>query len=167
MRIERYFTKANESVYDQIHFRHTDVVMKNPDGSVAFECEGVEVPEAWSEVATDVLAQQYFRKAGVPKATKTVEEDSVPEWLWSSVPDGEAMDGTPDEDRYSMETSAKQVFDRLAGAWTYWGWKGGYFDTEEDASAFFDELRYMLACHRLLWRNFQRHLKISFVRWKS
>ena len=43
------------------------------------------------------------------------------------------------------ETDARQVFDRMAGTWTYWGWKAGYFSTEEDASTFFDELRYMLA----------------------
>ena len=139
MRIERHFTKAGGNAYDSIAFKKTDVVMKNPDGSVVFECKGAEVPEAWSQVATDVLAQKYFRKAGVAAHLKKVEENSVPSWLWHSVPEEGA------EAKAGGETSSKQVFDRLAGAWTYWGWKGGYFDTEEDAKTFFDEMRYMLA----------------------
>ena len=69
----------------------------------------------------------------------------VPAFLWRSVADNEALAALPKDKRYGPETSAKQVFDRLAGAWTYWGWKGGYFDTEEDAEAFLDELRYMMA----------------------
>jgi ribonucleoside-diphosphate reductase alpha chain len=137
MRIERHFTKAGSDVYDAIAFRKTDVVMKNPDGSAVFESLGTEVPEHWSQVATDVLAQKYFRKAGVAAKFKKVKEEGIPTWLSRSVPvEGAEIIG---------EHSAKQVFDRLAGAWTYWGWKGDYFDTEEDAKAFFDEMRYMLA----------------------
>ena len=85
-----------------------------------------------------MIAQKYFRKAGVPASLKKVKEKGVPEFLWRSVPDG-------DEVERGGETSAKQVFDRLAGAWCYWGWKGGYFSTEEDAQAYFDEMRFMLA----------------------
>ncbi len=84
--------------------------------------------------------RKYFRKAGVPSEVKRVKEKGVPEFLWRSVP---AKDAT-----FGGETSAKQVFDRLAGAWTYWGWKGGYFTTEDDARAYFDEMRYMLATQR-------------------
>ncbi|HEY8352147.1 MAG TPA: vitamin B12-dependent ribonucleotide reductase, partial [Sphingomonadales bacterium] len=105
----------------------------------------VEVPAHWSQVATDILAQKYFRKAGVPQALKSVEENTVPSWLWRHEADEEALAALPAEKRYGSELSAKQVFDRLAGAWTYWGWKGGYFDAERDARAFFDELRFMLA----------------------
>jgi ribonucleoside-diphosphate reductase alpha chain len=145
MRIERLFTKAGKSVYDGIKFKRSDTVMKNPDGSIVFECRGVEVPEAWSQVATDVIAQKYFRKAGIPKFLKKVEENTVPSWLWRSVPDEVALSELEPSERFGGENSSKQVFDRLAGAWTYWGWKGGYFDTEEDAQAFYDEQRYMLA----------------------
>ncbi len=151
MRIERHFTKAGKSadvssVYDAIDFRKVDVVMKNPDGSAVFEALDTEVPAFWSQVATDVLAQKYFRKAGVAAALKKVEEETVPSWLWRSIPDEAKLEKLPEKERIIGETSSKQVFDRLAGAWTYWGWKGGYFDTEEDAKAFYDEMRFMLAC---------------------
>ncbi len=92
-----------------------------------------------------MLAQKYFRKAGVAARLKKVEEETVPSWLWRSVPDTEALAALPENERFVSELSAKQVFDRLAGCWTYWGWKGGYFSSEEDASAFYDELRFMLA----------------------
>jgi ribonucleoside-diphosphate reductase alpha chain len=145
MRIERHFTKADRAVYDAIPFKTVDVVMKNPDGSTVFEALGTEVPEAWSQVACDVISQKYFRKAGVSARLKKVEEETVPSWLWRHVPDEEALAKLPESERLIGETSAKQVFDRLAGAWTYWGWKGGYFDKEEDARTFYDEMRYMLA----------------------
>ena len=106
--------------------------------------DDVEVPTNWSQVASDVLAQKYFRKAGVPARLKKVEEETVPSFLWRSVPDKRRS--PPARERAHVgELSSKQVFDRLAGTWTYWGWKGGYFDSEDDAQAFFDELRYMLA----------------------
>ena len=101
--------------------------------------------ETWSQVASDVLAQKYFRKAGVPARLKKVEENAVPSFLWRSVADEAALAELPEGERTGSEISSRQVFDRLAGCWTYWGWKGGYFTSEEDASAFFDELRYMLA----------------------
>ena len=103
------------------------------------------MPAEWSQVATDVLAQKYFRKAGVPARLKKVEENAVPSFLWRSEADAKALAKLPEGERSVSEHSAKQVFDRLAGCWAYWGWKGGYFSTEEDASAFYDELRYMLA----------------------
>ena len=92
-----------------------------------------------------MLAQKYFRKAGVPARLKRVEENSVPSFLWRSVPDEAALALLPEKERIVGETSAKQVFDRLAGAWTYWGFKGGYFNSEDDAQAFYDEMRFMLA----------------------
>jgi len=145
MRIERRYTKDAKAAYAGLEFRLTTSEIKNPDGSVVFKLDNVEVPEFWSQVASDVLAQKYFRKAGVPARLKKVEENSVPSFLWRSVADTEALEALPEKERYVGEHSSKQVFDRLAGTWTYWGWKGGYFDTEEDAQAFFDELRYMLA----------------------
>src|SRR6186713_2819461 len=145
MRIERRNTTSGQSPYTGIEFRQTTSEIRNPDGSVVFKLENVEVPTEWSQVASDVLAQKYFRKAGVPAALKKVEENSVPSFLWRSVPNTTALEALPEKERIVGESSSKQVFDRLAGTWTYWGWKGGYFDTEGDAQAFFDELRYMLA----------------------
>jgi ribonucleoside-diphosphate reductase alpha chain len=145
MRIERRYTKAGQSPYADMAFRLTASEIRNPDGSVVFRADDVEVPTAWSQVAADVLAQKYFRKAGVPARLKKVEEETVPSWLWRSAPDQAALQALPEKERDVGEHSSKQVFERLAGTWTYWGWKGGYFDTEEDARTFFDELVYMLA----------------------
>ena len=93
------------------------------------------------------LAQKYFRKAGIATRRKPVPESDVPEWLWRSAPDPEAEESAdPADDKPSQgERSAKEVFHRLAGTWTYWGWKAGYFDSESDARAFYDELFAMLA----------------------
>src|SRR6202162_1552511 len=145
MRIERRYTKEGQSPYADIAFRLTTSEIRNPDGSVVFHAENVEVPELWSQVASDVLAQKYFRKAGVPARLKKVEEETVPSWLWRSVADEDALKALPEKERFIGEQSSKQVFDRLAGTWTYWGFKGGYFSSEADAQAFYDEHRYMLA----------------------
>ncbi|HUS52544.1 MAG TPA: vitamin B12-dependent ribonucleotide reductase [Thermohalobaculum sp.] len=145
MQIERKFTEAGKSPYATIAFRETTSEIRNPDGSVVFRLESIGVPQAWSQVAADVLAQKYFRKAGVAKRLKKVEEKDVPEFLWRSEPDQKALAKLPEGERYGSETSAQDVFDRLAGTWAYWGWKGGYFTTEADAQAYFDEMRYMLA----------------------
>src|SRR3954469_9983385 len=149
MRIERRFTKDGQSPYADIEFRLTTSEIRNPDGSVVFKADDVEVPAFWSQVAADVLAQKYFRKAGVPARLRRVEEETVPSFLWRSVADEDALAALPEKERITGERSAKQVFDRLAGTWTYWGWKGGYFDSDNDAQAFFDELRYMLATQRV------------------
>jgi ribonucleoside-diphosphate reductase alpha chain len=145
MQIARRYTKEGQSPYAELEFRSTNSEIRNPDGSVVFALEGIEVPAAWSQVASDVLAQKYFRKAGVPARLKRIEENAVPPFLWRSEPDEAALKTLPKAERYVSEISAKQVFDRLAGTWAYWGWKGGVFDSEADAQAFFDELRYMLA----------------------
>jgi ribonucleoside-diphosphate reductase alpha chain len=145
MRIERKFTEAGKSPYDAIEFREAASEIRNPDGSVVFQLEKFDVPKQWSQVAADILAQKYFRKAGVPARLKKIEENTVPSWLWRSVADEDALAKLPESKRTSSETDARQIFDRLAGTWTYWGWKGGYFSSEEDAQAFFDEHRYMLA----------------------
>lgn len=145
MKIERKFTAAKTGAYGSIDFKKIESEIRNPDGRVVFRNDAVEVPSSWSQVASDVLAQKYFRKAGVPARLKRVEEKGVPEFLWRSVPDEKALKELPNAQRYIGETSAKQVFDRLAGAWAYWGWKGGYFTEESDARAYYDEMRYMLA----------------------
>tara|TARA_R110002050_G_scaffold156852_1_gene284804 strand:+ start:135928 stop:139740 length:3813 start_codon:yes stop_codon:yes gene_type:complete len=149
MRIERRFTKDGQSAYSDIEFRKATSEIKNPDGSIVFRLAGIDVPVQFSQVAADILAQKYFRKAGVPARLKKVEENSVPSWLWRSTADEAALAELPEDERYGSETDARQVFDRLAGTWTYWGWKGGYFTSEDDARAFMDELAYMLATQRV------------------
>jgi ribonucleoside-diphosphate reductase alpha chain len=138
MKIERKFTSAGKDAYAALEFVTTSSEIRNPDGSTVFKLDGIEVPVGWSQVASDVIAQKYFRKAGVPNKLARVKEEGVPEFLWRSV-------AAKDNDGFGGETSARQVFDRLAGAWAYWGWKGGYFTTEQDARAYYDEMRVMLA----------------------
>ncbi|PJF47829.1 MAG: ribonucleoside-diphosphate reductase, adenosylcobalamin-dependent [Candidatus Thermofonsia Clade 3 bacterium] len=138
MKITRRFTRAGESPYADIQFVKRSSVIRNPDGSAVFEMHDIDVPEHFSQVATDILAQKYFRKAGVPSATVRVRERGVPDWLQRSMP---AKGATLDHG----ERDSRQVFNRMAGCWTYWGWKHKYFDTEDDARAFYDELCYMLA----------------------
>ncbi|SIS88738.1 ribonucleoside-diphosphate reductase class II [Roseivivax lentus] len=138
MKIDRHYTTAGQDAYEGISFVTTASEIRNPDGTIVFRLDEIEVPASWSQVASDVIAQKYFRKAGVPTELTRVEEKDVPEFLWRSVP---ASKDTP----RVGETSSKQVFDRLAGAWAYWGWKGGYFTTEADARAYYDEMRHMLA----------------------
>ncbi len=148
MKIDRKFTQAGSDAYAELTFTTTSSEIRNPNGSVVFKNDAVEVPASWSQVASDVIAQKYFRKAGVPARLKKVRERDVPEFLWRSVADEAALADLPEDKRYGGESSAKQVFDRLAGAWAYWGWKGGYFTTEEDARAYYDEMRHMLATQR-------------------
>ncbi|MBO6784878.1 MAG: vitamin B12-dependent ribonucleotide reductase, partial [Alphaproteobacteria bacterium] len=145
MRIERRFTVEGASPYADVEFRTTSSEIRNPDGSVVFSADDIAVPAAWTQVACDILAQKYFRKAGVPAKLKAVREDDVPEFLWRHEADAKKLDKLAADKRYGGETDARQVFDRLAGTWAYWGWKGGYFDTAEDAQAYYDEMRYMLA----------------------
>src|SRR5579864_8573386 len=145
MRVERRFTVAGQDPYSSIEFRQATSEIRNPDGSTVFHLPDIEVPAAWSQVACDILAQKYFRKAGVPAKLVPVVESEVPDWLWRRTADTEALAVLPADERSGSERSAKQVFDRLAGTWTYWGWKGCYFDREADAQAYYDEMRFMLA----------------------
>ena len=155
MRITRHFTTAGTDPYEGVPFAARDSRIVNPDGSVVFEAPGVMVPAGWSQVAVDIMAQKYFRKTGAGGAMRTVEEDGVPGWLERSEPtDQAAASGAEAAARASAEaggdgeTDARQVFHRMAGTWTYWGWKHGYFEGEDDAHAFYDELVYMMATQR-------------------
>src|SRR5262249_34409100 len=121
LRISRRFTREGESPYAGIPFEKRASEIRNPDGSTVFRLENVEVPAHWSQVATDILAQKYFRKAGVPKLD----------------PSGETVSGG--------ERDSRQVFHRLAGCWADWGKRYGYFSIETDAQAFHDEMCHMLA----------------------
>jgi len=129
LRVQRYFTNKGESPYTRINFVKRSSEIKNPDGSVVFKLDDIQVPESWSQVAVDILAQKYFRKAGVPKSDENgnpvVDEDGNPV--------------------LGCETGASQIFHRLADCWRQWGEKYNYFDTKEDADNFYDELCYMLA----------------------
>lgn len=145
MKIKRIFTKEGVDPLLSVEFVSRTSEIKNPDGSVVFKMEDVWVPKSWSQVATDIIAQKYFRKAGVPKLTVKVQEEDVPEWLQCSAADDEKLKQLPEKDRYTSETDSRQVFSRLAGCWSYWGWKAGYFNSESDARAFYDEMLYMLA----------------------
>ncbi|HUH83321.1 MAG TPA: vitamin B12-dependent ribonucleotide reductase, partial [Stellaceae bacterium] len=145
MRIERRFTVAGQDACAGIEFRSASSEIRNPDGSRVFHQADIDVPAHWSQVACDILAQKYFRKAGVPARLRPVVEEDVPQWLWRQVPDEAALIDVPASQRSGSEKSARQVFHRMAGTWTYWGWKGGYFDGEADARAYYDEITAMLA----------------------
>jgi len=112
----RRFTKDGVSPYDMFEYDYRDSVIKNPTGEKVFEMNNVEVPKQWSQIATDILAQKYFRKAGVPQ------------------PDGSL----------GRETSVKQVAHRMAHCWRVWGERYGYFATENDAQVFYEELVYSI-----------------------
>jgi ribonucleoside-diphosphate reductase alpha chain len=129
LRITRRFTEAGKDPYDKVEWTRRDSRITNPDGSTVFEMTDAEIPAGWSQVASDIMVSKYFRKAGVPQfdadGNQVLDESGQPE--------------------LGPEKSAKQVFSRLAGTWRHWGEKEGYFATSEDAVAFEDELKYMLA----------------------
>jgi adenosylcobalamin-dependent ribonucleoside-diphosphate reductase len=137
MKISRRFTREGQDAFAAIAFAPRTSKIVNPNGSVVFEAKDVNVPAGWSQVAVDILAQKYFRRAGVAVHTRRVAEAGVPEWLQRSEP----VPGT----EFGGERDSRQVFQRLAGCWTYWGWKGGYFGSDADAKAFYDETCHMLA----------------------
>ncbi len=145
MEIKRFFTETGKDPLSSIEFVKRTSEIKNPDGTVVFRMEDVVVPKSWSQVATDIIAQKYFRKAGVPKLLKKAREKGVPSWLQTSKADTEKLEQLTEKERHSSETDSRQVFHRLAGCWTYWGWQANYFSTEEDAKTFYDELMFMLA----------------------
>jgi ribonucleoside-diphosphate reductase alpha chain len=113
---ERKFTQEGTNPYDRFEYDYRSSVIKNPSGEVVFQMDNVEVPKQWSQIATDILAQKYFRKAGVPQ------------------PDG----------TLGRETSVKQVVHRMVQCWRVWGERNGYFASKKDAQIFYDELVYSL-----------------------
>src|SRR5690242_7243516 len=128
MKITRRFTHSGQDPFASVKYERRTSRISNPDGSVVFEMNDAEIPAPWSQLATDIMVSKYFRKAGVPQ---TEESGAVIRDAAGNVVTG-------------PEKSAKQVINRLAGCWRYWGEKHGYFDTAEDAQAFYDELAYML-----------------------
>ena len=162
MRIERRFTTYAagqtmagnvNAVYEQIEFRQTTSEIKNPDGSIVFQAKDIMVPASWSQVA----ATFWHKSISAKRASllpKKVEETSVPSWLWRSEADKKALNAVAEEQRFGGETDARQVFDRLAGTWTYWAWKGGYFEGEEDAAAISTKCA---TCWPIKWRRPTAH----------
>ena len=126
--IPRRFTKEGQDVFESVVYEIRSSVIRKADGREVFNMDTVEVPATWSQVATDILAQKYFRKAGVPQKNS----DGTPKLN---------ADGTP---TFGSETSVKQVVHRLAGCWRWWGEQYGYFATPRDAQAFYDEIAFML-----------------------
>jgi hypothetical protein len=146
MKLSRLFTQTQRRPYDGLTFERRSSRITNPDGTVVFEASDMEVPQGWSQVAVDIMAQKYFRKAGVPTRLRRVAEEGVPEWLWRSEPDERrARQAGAGAAQHVGESDSRQLFNRLAGCWTYWGWKHGYFADEDSARVFYDELTTMLA----------------------
>lgn len=133
LKISRVFTKKGVNVYDDIDFVVRESIIKNPDGSVVFQNKNVEVPSFWSQTATDILAQKYFKRAKIPECDST----------------GYPVKGTKN---IGGESSIKQVVNRLAGCWRSWGEESNMFESEDDASAFEDELKFMLV-HQMVAPN--------------
>ncbi len=128
MKIDKRFTKGYSNAYEMFEFTKKSSTLKNPDGSIVFQMDNIEVPVQWSQVATDILAQKYFRKTGVPQRNRA----------------GKIIYDKEGKPKLGSENSLKQVVHRLAGTWTDWGKKYNYFDTQEDAQNFYDEISYML-----------------------
>src|SRR5947207_680608 len=128
MKIARKFTRQGQDPFASVEYERRTSRITNPDGSVVFEMTDAQIPRQWSQLATDIMVSKYFRKAGVPQTDEggQVVRDSS----------GNVVTGP--------EKSAKQVIHRLAGCWRHWGEKYGYFDTPQDAQAFYDELAHML-----------------------
>src|SRR5437588_10205985 len=116
LKFKRHFTKEGKSPYDLFKYEKRSSVIRNPSGDEVFNMQNVEVPREWSQVATDILAQKYFRRTGVPKS-----------------------DGT-----MGGETSIKEVAHRMAHCWMKWGQEYGYFHSDKDAKIFYDEMAFMI-----------------------
>ncbi len=128
MKISRLFTSPGENVFDRFDYAFRSSVLRNPDGSKVFEMNNIEVPKQWSQVAADILAQKYFRKTGIPLYNEH----------GAAVTDSEGNPVT------GSEHSIRQVVHRMAGCWRDWGEKNRYFDTPDDAAAFYDEVAFMI-----------------------
>jgi ribonucleoside-diphosphate reductase alpha chain len=146
--IERRFTSAGDDPFDGFDWITMDVEIRNPDGTIADAIEGVRLPSGFSGVPGKVCAQKYLRKAGVPVHLRKVTEDGIPIWLQRSEPDHEKLQTLPNDERFTGELDGRQLFRRLAGTWTYWGYKHGYFASEVDARAYYDEMCYLIASQR-------------------
>src|SRR5262252_1528161 len=128
MKITRRFTRAGQDVFSAVKWEKRTSRIMHTDGTVVFEMKDAEIPADWSQLATDIVVSKYFRKAGVPQVDG----------------EGNVIVDEHGKPKLGPERSVKQVVHRLAGCWAHWGQKHGYFTTEEDAKAFYDEIAYML-----------------------
>ncbi|GJQ29842.1 MAG: vitamin B12-dependent ribonucleotide reductase [Phycisphaerae bacterium] len=128
MKIARKFTTAGRDPFQSVAWTTRSSKITNPDGSVVFEMKDAEMPESWSQLAVDIMVSKYFRKAGIPVLDAK----------------GKPVLGSDGKPQTRGEKSAREVIHRLAGCWRWWGETHGYFDTAEDAQAFYDELAYMM-----------------------
>ena len=128
LQVKRYFTKEGVSPFEMCNYEKRASTIRNPDGSVVFNMNDIEVPSFWTQVATDILAQKYFRKAGVPLRNE----------------DGELLLNENGKVITGSETSIKQVAHRIAGCWKHWGERHGYFTSPRDAAVFYEEIVFML-----------------------
>jgi len=128
LKVNRVFTKAGEDPLNSTEYEMRTSTIRNPDGSVVFELRDIEIPRDWTQVATDILAQKYFRKTGVPQYNR----------------DGSPVLDENGQQVLGSEKSIKQVAHRMAGCWRYWGEKYNYFASEADAQAYEDEMTFML-----------------------
>lgn len=128
MKINRLYTESSKSLYDMFEYTKRSSILRKPDGSIVFEQDDIEVPKQWSQVATDILAQKYFRKTEVPQYDN----------------EGKSVLDEDGNHKLGSENSIKQVVHRLAGTWRHWGEKHNYFNSKKDAQAFYDEVAYML-----------------------
>src|SRR3989344_4343318 len=128
LQVKRYFSKEGVSPFEMCKYEKRTSIIRNPDGSVVFQMDDIEVPSFWTQVATDILAQKYFRKAGVPLRNE----------------DGELLLDENGKVITGSETSIKQVAHRIAGCWRHWGERYGYFNSTRDAAVFYEEMVFMI-----------------------
>ena len=145
--VERRFTSPNKPVQEQFEWSTTDIDLKDAKGITVRKIENIEFPKGFDGVPGKVAADKYLRKVvpGMDHLVK-IPEDGVPEWLWRSKPDDAKK--AESKNWVGKETSGWQLFHRLAGCWTYWGWKHEYFASETDARAYYDEMCFLLASQR-------------------
>src|SRR4051794_5290941 len=98
--VQSRFAGSARGAFQPLTWEPRSSTIRNPDASVVFEMTDIRIPKGWSQVATDIIAQKYFRKAGVPQRVKKFPEPGIPEWLQRSVPDTEALGALPEEERY-------------------------------------------------------------------
>ena len=128
LHFKRVFSQDGQDPFDLVEYERRSSIIREPDGTVVFEMKDIEIPKDWSQVATDIVAQKYFRKTGVPQYYK----------------DGTSKLNSDGKPMFGPETSVKQIIHRLAGTWRYWAEKYGYFASPQDAEIFYDELVAML-----------------------
>jgi len=145
MKISYYFSSKGQNSLEAFEFVKRTSEIRDTDGKLIHQMFDVEMPKHWSQVSIDIMVQKYFRKTGIPVLTKKIYEHDIPEWLQRSEADTDELNKLSMIERYRGESSAKEVFHRLAGTWTYWGFKYKYFSSEDDAKAYYNEMIFMLA----------------------